>query len=311
MGGISPTPIPFTIQKFNMISNTWSPVPRSPACNCGLGKLSGKLIGISGRPESHFDPELPDAELTTDVYSFHSKTQKWQKDLPSLHYPRLYPTCVSGESFVVTAGGVSGGAFLTDIIRYECVEVLEQGSSQWVIATESLPFSSDLISTTVFKDDCFFLGGLDGFIEMFASGKSLNPAQQASTAAFHLSLDTFRQSLRGSSKKSQAVAPGKWKSISDTPLFFSLSATLGDSLLALGGNPLSGPSTMEDSKKIYVYSPLTDSWLPIGNAPIPLTCDFPSSSVAVQLSKNEFAVLAMNYVEQDGYQLYKCTLKPE
>ena len=311
IGGRTAAQIPFTIQKFNMLTSTWSTVPLAPVGPCGLGRLSGKLIAIGGRPVSHFDPNLPDAAISADVFTFHSKTQRWQNDLPSLCHPRLAPTCVSGSSFIVAAGGISGSTYAADVIRFGSAEVFERGSSRWILATASLPFASDYISSAVFKNNCFFLGGLEGMVDMLMSGKNLDPAQQATTGVFHLSLAAPHQSLPESSKQPQPVVAGKWKPIPDSPLVFPLAATLGDSLLALGGNAPSGLSSAEDSKKMHVYSPLTGSWLHIGSAPVPLTCEYPASSVAMQLSENEFVVLAMNYVEQDGYRLYKCTLSTE
>ena len=142
--------------------------------------------------------------------------------------------------------------------------VYNNESSQWHTA-DPLPAPYNWMTSVTIADTCYLLGGrcannVDASTVLYASLTSL--IQKGTSSSTHQSV---------------------WKTLPDTPLLRSAAASLSGSLLAVGGfkNETYCPS-------VYVFLPLTNSWVRIktGDLPEPRDC-----STAVQLSSNTMMVI--------------------
>ena len=147
------------------------------------------------------------------------------------------------SSLVVAGGGILSSPYYT-----ATVEIFKRDMSQWC-RTDPLPRACRDMSLVCIGDICYALGGHTGI--------SLNEA-------LHASIDD----LLG-----KAVPPyqststwSAWKTLPNMPTYAPAAAVLAGNLLAIGGKV---KTLGADRKEVYTYSPSANSWICLGDLPVP------------------------------------------
>ncbi len=166
--------------------------------------------------------------------------QTWTLPLPPMPTARCSASAVSSGDHLVVAGGDTGYLNCTDLVEvYDGV--------QWVRA-DPLPMTCRDIKST-YHNGMWYLTGGDG----------------QSTSVFYTSL----QSLIEKATQQPPRLPDNieqqpvWKTLPGAPYKWSSITILGGALLTVGGSVSKGKVT----SSISMYSPLSRSWLHIGDTP--------------------------------------------
>ena len=143
---------------------------------------------------------------------------------------------------------------------------------QWHTAADPLPVPCWIMTSVTIADTWYQLGG--------------NGADEKDiSTVLYAPLTTLIQKAISPTHQS-ASHTSVWKTLPDTPINRSAAASLSGSLLAVGGYNDKIPS----SPALYVFSPLTNSWVRTTST----TGDLPEprwSCTAVQLSSNQLLVV--------------------
>ena len=233
----------------------WSQLPDNHNENCGLAIVDGRLTSIGGWNISPTNTLLS--------LERRGENQHWFALLPPMPTPRNNAACATTEHALVVAGGFGAG------VCQDAVEVMNTDTKQWTKAP-SLPQRLALFTATVCGDMLYLAGGFTG---LFTSSKSV----------FACSLPHLHSYIRpetegGDSHASQTL----WKEINSLPVTRSTLASVGDDLLAFGGNDNSDEPTSD----IYKYDSNTDSWSCISQMKSKRSWSF-----AVAISNNRLIVV--------------------
>ena len=210
--------------RYDTRSDKWSVLPPCPVAGFGIGQLPGKLVTVGGSDGS---------DVVGDVYTYEEETQQWEKSIPPMPTPRIYPTVVTYHSSIAVCGGIGGGR-TSDI-----VEVFDSKTSQWHTAAP-LPVKHHSMYVTVINDTCYLGGGAGG------EGNTSIMCACASLPSLFQSTTPHNQ---------------VWTKLPDLPHGWSALTNVGGTLLALGG------ITVSLSEDIHAYCPNTKAWVKIGRLP--------------------------------------------
>ena len=209
------------------------------------------------------------------VYRFIEESQKWEEFLKPMPTARIWPSVATTQSAIVASGGATGirddkvyCAPVVSGLYCATVEVYTSETSQWHTA-DPLPVPCFNISSVVIADTWYQLGGIasDGkAIPTFLCAPLTTLVQKATSPAHQSGSDT-----------------SVWKTLPSTPLVGSAAASISGSLLALGGHDENSVS-----QAVYVFLPLTNSWVraTTGDLPEPRY-----GCAAAQVSSNQLLVV--------------------
>ena len=262
--------------EYDLIEDSWVPLPPLPVSWFGVGQLSGELVAVGGKDG---------VNASDSVRVFDRVINQWKESIPPLCSPRYGATVVSYQSLLLVCGGLcnasTGGV---DIVP--TVEALSAYDFRWYIASH-LPFSArSCLSSSIAIHDMFYLVG--GYQSTAAS--SVLGVSHFTPLSFLIS--------------SGIITPCIWKAMTDTPHLQTTAACLGGCLLALGGTEEA--YTLPAYRSIHAYSSETNTWVYIGD--LPYAC---CHCTAVSLPSGELLVLG-GWV-QPGWQkrsrfVYRATL---
>ena len=213
-------------------SGSWSVLPSCPVQWFGLGQLSGKLVTVGGLG----------CGTVNQVYTYVQETQQWEKSIPPMPTPRLWPTVITYNSSIAVCGGMGVG-------RDRVVEVFNSEAAQWHTAAP-LPVACAYMQHTIINDTCY-LGG----------GGVYSPTRSIMCA----SLPSLFQSSSPHEQQTSAQQQSVWTVLPDMPLYYSALANMGGTLLALGGGE--SASSPPSDAIIHAYSASTKAWLRIASLP--------------------------------------------
>ncbi len=202
--------------------------------------------------------------------------QTWTQPLPPMPTARHSASVISSGDHLVVAGGDTGGLITDSVEVYDGV--------QWVRA-DPLPVACRDTKSTYYSGIWYLMGGYGQSTSVFCTSlQSL--IGKATQQPPHLP-DTSKQ---------QSV----WKTLPDVPYDSSSTTTLGGALLTMGG--LDSCHTMTSS--IKMYSPLTCSWLHIGDTPQDVY-----TICSITLTTGEMMVIGGRTVSGRSRYVHKVCLK--
>ena len=221
--------------------DNWSTLPPLPVGYFGLGQVNGKLVAVGGM-------RMSDDRTTNDVYTYDERSKKWKLTIPPMPTARASLSVLSLQSALIVAGGITSIYMYTDAI-----EIFKRDTSQWY-TTDPLPTARRNISLVAIGNTCYALGG-------YRDGLYFNQALYAS-------VDDL---LCNANQMTHSITQSAWKTLPDTPTYQPTAAVLAGQLLALGGNGREQSLIIGNAfmKKVYVYSPSTNSWIYISDLPTP------------------------------------------
>ena len=246
----------YIVRCYDPSQDNWNTLPPLPVRYFGLGQVNGKLVAVGGVKES-------DGSSTNKVYTYDERLKKWKQTIPPMRTARALPGVLSLQSALVVADTVP---------HTDSVEIFKADTSQWY-TTDPLPTACYDISLVAIGNTCYALEG-------YNHSSHLNQALYASVDdLLHNAVLANKTTHSGSSDTQSA-----WKTLPDTPTYRPAAAGLAGHLLAVGGLETSdGGAAM---KKVYTYSPSTNSWIYISDLPAPRY----NAAVAV-LSPSEILVI--------------------
>ena len=265
------------VLQYSRRRGAWSTLPECPVTWFGLTQFTGRLTTVGGRDRTH--------SVTGRVCQFVSESQRWQESFPPMPATRSSVTVVShlSSSLKTPAIAVCGGLNYRDVVL-NTVEVYSHYTSQWHTA-EPLPTPLCRLTSAKVGDIAYLLGGL---------GANLS----RSKCCYSVSLDSLFNTAT-SPGASQSQHGSLWTAVSDTPLTHSSASSFGGSLVAIGGQDSSTPSTSAD---VHLLAS-SGSWERVrgGNLPEPRYW-----STAVCLPSGELMVVGG--CKQKGLSEDTCTL---
>ena len=161
---------------------------------------------------------------------------------------RHSPGVLSLQSALVVAGGATPSSHTA------AVEIFRPDISQWY-KTDPLPRACQNISLVAIGNMCYALGGW----------RYLHRNQALYTSVDDLPYNSVPANQTAQSDHSDNQSA--WKALPNTPTYHPAPAVLSDNLLAIGGRETSEGGA--DMKKVYMYSPSTNSWIYISDLPAP------------------------------------------
>ena len=247
---------------YDTSQDNWTTLPPLPVRYFGLGQVNGKLVAVGGRKKS-------DDKDANEVYTYYDeRSKKWKQTIPPMPTARASLGVLSLQSALIVAGGAT-----SKLSCYvDAVEIFKPDTSQWY-TTDTLPTACRNISLVAIGNTCYALGG-------YRNELHLNQAFYASVDNLLLNAVPANQTTHSGSSVTQSA----WKILPDTPTYQPTAAVLAGQLLAVGGNETEKIGAF--TKKIYVYSPSTNSWIYISDLPAPRL----AAGVAV-LSPTEILVI--------------------
>ena len=251
-------------------------LPPLPVRFFGLGQVNGDLVAVGGQKR--------DGKGTNEIYTYDGIRHKWKQTIPPMPTARWFTNVINFQSALLVVGGGTPTPTYT-----AAVEIFKADTSQWY-RTDPLPTACSHIPLVAIGNTCYALGGWNG--------SCLNQALYASIDDLLGNAVPANQTTHSGSSDTQSA----WKTLPNTLTYRPAAAVLAGKLLAIGGyeRSLGGAATM---KKVYMYSPSTNSWIYISDLPAS------RSRVAVAvLSPTEILVIGG---QDDGYRdntVYKGTL---
>ncbi len=225
-----------TIYTYEVPADAWVSM-QSPAYLSALAIYHSQLVLVGGI-------ETTTRRVTDQLWTLQDE-QTWTQPLPPMPTARRSASAVSSGDHLVVAGGDAGPA------RTDSVEVYD--GVQWVRA-DPLPVACRDIKSTYHSGMWYLMGGYGQSTSVFCT--SLQSLIEKATQQPSHSPDSSEQ---------QSV----WKTLLDVPCVYSSTTTLGGALLTVGG-----VDSNYKTSSINMYSPLTRSWLHIGDMPeaVSATC---------------------------------------
>ena len=247
------------IFQYDPSGDEWSHLPPCQVGFFAMARFKGNLITVGGWI-SHSDV------TTGKVYHFIEQSQEWEEFLKPMPTGRCSLSVATTQSAIVASGG-STGFREGKPVPCVTVEVYNSETSQWYTADPLSVPCMGMTSVTI-ADTWYQLGGVD------TGGKSL-------TTVLYTPLTDLTQKATSPTHHS-ASHMSVWKTLPDTPLKASATASLSGSLLAMGG------FDKHTSQAVRIFFPLTNSWVRVttGDLPAPRY-----NCTAVQLSSSRVLVV--------------------
>ena len=190
------------------------------------------------------------------IHELDDASKKWTRttSIPPIPTARSSPTIVNWTcpQILIVCEGENEHEEAINI-----VEVYHTLTSQWHCVS-ALPIPCSHMMHTVIHDSLYLVGGQESY---FYSTKSV--------LVMYSVADLLKQCFQSTESINPAVGPGQWHYLPDIPNYLSGTATLGGSLLAIGGQ--SQPYAGDVFSSIHAFSSSTSSWVHIGNLPRPHT----------------------------------------
>ena len=260
----------YIVYCYDPSQDNWTTLPPLPVRYFSLGQVNGELVAVGGQKS--------DSRSTNEVYTYDERSKKWKQTIPLMPTARWSPGVLSLQTALVVAGGYP---------YRDAVEIFKADTSQWY-TTDPLPTACCLIPLVAIGNTCYALGGY--------KSSHLNQALHASVDDLLHNAVPANQTTHSGSSDTQSA----WKTLPDTPTYEPAAAVLAGHLLAVGGVETSiGGAGM---KKVYTYSPSTNSWIYISDLPAP-RC---RAAIAV-LSPSEILVIG-GWCDGRVNNVYKGTL---
>ena len=247
------------VLQYSICDDSWKILPKPPIIYFTICSLLGKVLLIGGW--IHGSSPL----RSGSIQELDDTSQKWvtTTSIPPMPTARSSATAISWTSpqALIVCGGENKYEKAIDI-----VEVYHTLTSQWH-SVSPLPFPCSHMMHTIVHDSLFLVGGQESY---FDSTKSVLVMYTVS--------DLLKETVNA------VLGPGEWLHLPDVPNYCSGTATLGGSLLAIGGQ--SQPYAGDVYSSVYAFSLSTSSWVRIGDLPRPHT-----DSGAVTLPSGELLVI--------------------
>ena len=272
--------------------NEWSRLPHHQVMSFAMAQFKGNLITVGGIAFSItgmlrgvtiglLKRDLVKGFVTGKVYHFNEQSQKWEEFLKPMPTARCGISVATTQSAIVASGGcfTSSGGFV-DGKEVPCatVEVYNSETSQWHTA-DPLPVPCYSMTSVTIAGIWYQLGGCS------ADNKRIY-------TVLCTSLTSLIQKVTSPTHQS-AKQISLWKTLPDTPLVESATASLSGNLLAVGGWDDKTPS----SQVVHAFFPLTNSWVRVTTGELP---EPRYNCTAVQLSSNQLLVVG-GKDDQDKY----------
>ena len=258
----------FLVCQYDPARDKWTTLFRCPVCYFGLGQLSGELLTVGG---ATYD----DDTLTDKVYRYKPESREWEEYLQPMPTARGLLTVISTQSTLSACGGATD---ISSWVPCSTVEVYTTETSQWH-TTDPLPVPCGAMSSATINNTAYLLGGVT------TDDKVTQTVLYAPVASLIQRATSHPQQSASAARPDSTSA---WKTLRDTPLVWSAAASLGGTLLAVGGN--------DDQKKtlpaVHVYSPATRTWIRVESGDLPELRYF---CTAVELSANRLLVIGGGY----------------
>ena len=232
----------YIIYCYDPSQDKWTTLPPLPVVGFGLGQVNGELVAVGG--------EKRGGQTSSKVFTYDERSRKWKQTVPPMPTARWFPVILSLQSTLVVAGGDKIFREYTD-----AVEIFKPDTSQWY-RTDPLPIACQNISLVTIGNACYALGG-------YKFPSHLNQALYASVDDLLRNAVPANQTTHSGSSDTQSA----WKTLPNNPTYMSTAAVLAGKLLAIGGRETSKGGV--DKKKVYMYSPSTNSWIYISDLPAP------------------------------------------
>ena len=253
----------YNVYCYDPMQDKWTTLPPLPVRYFGLGQFNGKLVAVGG--EKNFS-----SIKTKEVYTYDERSRKWKQTIPPMPTARRSPSVLSLE--LQPALLVVGGC--TPLSYMATTEIFKPDKSQWH-KTDPLPtacYDISLVETVTTGSTCYALGGYNG--------SYLSQVFYASVEELLHNAMPANQTTYIRSREIQSA----WKVLPNTSTYQPAAAVLAGKLLAIGGK-----ETYEggaSKKEVYMYSFSTNSWIYIGDLPVPRS----NTTIAV-LSSMEILVM--------------------
>ena len=209
---------------------------------------------------------------TNKVWTTGAEQIEWQLSLPPMRTSRYYSSAINPiqnqTEYIIVTGGLK-----TPEVRLNTVEVFMQ--EEWSFV-QPLPLQCSSIKCTIHDGILYLMGG-------YGPNKSV----------FCCKLDSLISSLQSNDTL--------WKKTSQVPLYYSSCVTFHHHLVSVGG------TSSSSSSNIHAYSPLSRSWLHVGDLPIEL-----NSTASTVISTGELVVIGGVTTSLSlSYKVFKASLKGE
>ena len=252
----------YKIFQYSWRREVWITLPECPVECFGLTQITGRLTTVGGQDRAKSE--------TGRVYEFVSESQRWQESLPPMPTARSSVVVIARPSSspkppaIAVCGGVGDGRVVLGTVEVFC-----QSTSQWHTA-EPLPTPLWAMTSATVGDIAYLLGGVG---EYFCYTKN----------CFSVSLDSLFDTATPPGA-SHSQHDSLWMAVSDTPLVVSSAASLGGSLVTIGGRR---SSTGPPSAAIHLLTS-SGSWERVRGGDLP---EPRSRSAAVFLPSGELMVV--------------------
>ena len=264
-----PTLSPPYIYVYDTTKDMWQ-LLASP-CNFGaLAVYHNQLVVAGGRLAST-------NKITNKVWLLDEKEQEWKESIPPMPTARDAATAIGIDDYLTVLGG---GEYWGDCSCSGCyVDVVELYDGQMWMKTDPLPLSCGNAWSVYHNGFCFIMGG-----------------EGQDNSVFYASFESLLEKT-----KDPSAQPSVWKKLPDVPYTASSPAIFGGSLLAIGGH-----LGAQKQKTIYMFLPLTRSWIQIAEMPIAVDC-----TSAVSLPWGELMVIGghMKGEQEFIHEVHKASLK--
>ncbi len=237
------------IYTYEVATDVWVSMD-SPTMKSALTIYRSQLVLVGGEEST-----TGTLRVTNQLWVLQDE-QTWTQSLPPMPTARHSASAISSGDHLVVAGGEVG-------LATNLVEVYD--GLQWVRA-DALPVACLDIKST-YSEMWYLIGGYRQSNSVFYT--SLHSLVEKATQQPPHSPDSSEQ---------QSV----WKTLPDVLFERSSTTTLGGALLAVGGRDSGG----KRSSSIRMYSPLTHSWLHVGDMP-----EAVSSTCSITLTTGEAMVI--------------------
>ena len=218
---------------YDINREVWSELPPCPNSSFSMATINGSLTIVGGKKPS-LDP-------TNSLVSY--VNSEWLEEFPAMPTNRYWTITVGHGTHTIVIGGETD---YRTVLR--TVEIFESKSRCWSTAC-SLPLPFDSATATIHSEQLFLAGG-----------SSENTARCVLSCSLTCLLDSCRPAVSKS-----GFAPHKsevWIRICDLPFYKATITTLGEYLVAVGGDKTGSHSP---SSAVFVYDKMTGAWIEIGS----------------------------------------------
>ena len=259
----------FLVFQYNPASDEWTTLLPCRVSGIGLGQLSGELLTVGGWTQ--------DGVISNKVYHYKPESQEWEEFLQPMPTARAGLTVISAPSALIACGGVTNVS--DDEFRGDstAVEVYTIEAAQWH-TTDPLPIPCWLMTSATINDTGYLLGGVT------TDQKPTKTVLYAPVASLIQRATSHPQQSASAARPDSTSSA--WKTLRDTPLVASAAASLGGTLLAVGG--CDDHDQDKTLPAVHVYSPATSTWIRVESGDLPGPRYFCTS---VELSGNRVLVI--------------------